>query len=426
MHKVVHINFSDLIGGASRAAYRIHKGLLEQNVDSQMLVQKKESNEPEIITPYSSKMKKIIPILRPYVNSIVQKLQHTENPILHSSNVLPSGLHKMINSSDADIVHLHWINGEMISIKEIAKIKKPIVWTLHDMWVFSGAEHCDDLENSGRFKGGYTKENRPETYSKLDIDRWTWLRKKKHWQNIKFNFVTPSTWLANCLSESKLFKGQQATVIPNGLDTTVFKPTDKRIAREILNLPVSKKIVLYGAMGAESNPIKGYQKLTEAKKILYKNKDIQDVYFLVFGNDYRKTEQTEGFTTQYLGGIDDNITLSLVYSAADVMVVPSLMEAFGQTASEAMACGTPVVAFNATGLKDIVDHKKNGYLAEPYDSEDLARGIKWILENEKREKELGINARNKVENDFNIEKVSKQYISLYRKILGFRKNQIYN
>ncbi|MEX0595091.1 MAG: glycosyltransferase, partial [Candidatus Paceibacterota bacterium] len=329
--KVLHINSSDILGGAARAAYRIHKGLLGHGISSKMLVQNKKSNEPKIETPYSTKTKKIISILRPYVNSMVQKLQHKGNPIYHSSNILPSGLHKMINSSEADIVHLHWINAEMISIREISKINKPIIWTLHDMWAFSGAEHIDDWDNPGRYKYGYSKKNRPDMYSGIDIDRWTWKRKKKYWDDLNINFVTPSNWLATCYGQSALFKNKEADVIPNGLDTTVFKATKKQLARQILNLPDKKKIVLYGAFSAESNPIKGYQKMIEAKKILYNNKSMQDAFYLVFGNDYPKTEQMDSFTTQYLGRIDDNITLSLVYSAADVMVVPSIMEAFGQT-----------------------------------------------------------------------------------------------
>lgn len=415
--RILHITYSDLQGGAARAAYRIHKGLLGLGIDSEMLVQTKKSNEPEISTPYTSRIKKVIPILRAYANSAIQKLQHTENPILHSSNVLSSRLHKKINASDADIIHLHWINEEMISIKEIAKIKKPIVWTLHDMWAFSGAEHYDDLENPARYVGGYKKNNRPETYSGLDIDRWTWSRKNKYWKDANFKFVTPSKWLGNCLSESKLFEGQQATVIPNGLDTTVFKPTGKKVAREILNLPPFKKIVLYGAMSAESNPIKGYPKLIQAKRHLYENKNIEDLYFVVFGGDYKRTGQESNFTTKYLGRINNDITLSLIYSAADVMVVPSLMEAFGQTASEAMACGTPTVVFNSTGPRDIVDHKKNGYLAKPYFSVDLAKGIEWVVEDKERHKLLSEQARKKAETNFASEKVSTQYSELYKSIL---------
>lgn len=416
--KVLHLNTTDMRGGAARAAYRIHKGLLDQEFPSKMLVQKKESDEPKITTPYNTTFRNILGSLRPYVNAVIQKMQKTTNPILHSCNILPSGLPKIINKSDADIVHLHWINNGMISIEEIAKINKPIVWTLHDMWVFSGSEHCDDLENPGRFKKGYYKQNRPPDYSAIDIDRWTWIRKKRAWQDINFNFVTPSTWLANCLKESRLFRGKETTVIPNGLDTAIFRPVDKKRARGILNLEEDRKVVLYGAMGAESNPIKGYHKLLKAKSHLLKEGEADKITFVVFGNEGKRIDEEEGVRTHFLGRINDNRELALIYSAADVMTVPSLMEAFGQTASEAMACGTPVVAFDATGLKDIVDHKENGYLATPYDPRDLAAGIEWIIEDEERNKELSKKARTKVEKEFDIKNIAAQYISLYDRVLN--------
>jgi len=414
--KILQVNFSDISGGAARAAHRIHTGLLGQGVDSQMLVQKKESNEPEIITPYSSKIKKGISILRPYVNSAIQRLQYTENDILHSSNLIASGLHKIINASDADIVHLHWINGEMISIKEVAKIKKPIVWTLHDMWTFSGSEHYDDLNNPERYIEGYTKDNRLEDYSGLDIDRWVWERKKKYWENVDFNFVTPSSWLAGCLKKSKLFGGQEAEVISYGLETSIFRPTNKSIAREKLGLPKDKKIVLYGAIGAETDPRKGYQKLIEARKYLKKNYELSNLLFVVFGGTKKKEKKELGVTTKYLGRINNDKKLALIYSSADVMVVPSLQDNLPNTAVEATACGTPVVAFNIGGLPDIVDHKENGYLAEAYNPKDLASGISWVLEDEERLKRLSENARDKALDTYAPDKVAQQYIEYYKEI----------
>lgn len=419
--KVLHVNAKDRIGGAARAAYRIHKGLIELGIDSEMLVQRKSSSEPEILTPYESKIKRLYARSRSYIGYLIQKAQYTSNNVLHSSNVLPSGLHRKINRSDADIVHLHWINDEMISIKEISKITKPIVWTLHDMWFFCGAEHCDDLEYPGRYKEGYHKKNRPSKYGKIDIDRWVWERKKSYWKKgeTEFNFVTPSTWLAQCLKESALFRGQQAEVIPNGLDTSLFKPIEKHIARNILNLPGEKKIILFGAIGSTSNPLKGFKTLKNSIEILSNKTGAESNFrFLVFGNSHKHKAYINGIATQYLGTIHDNITLSLVYSAADVMIVPSFLEAFGQTASESMACGTPVAAFNATGLKDIVDHKKNGYLAKPYEAADLAKGIKWILEDRERLIELSNKARKKAQIEFNIEKVTAQYLNFYKEIIN--------
>lgn len=416
---VLHLSTYDATGGAARAANRINCGLNEAGINSKMLVQSKQSDDPSIITPYKSIVSRLYSRLRPKANKIILKLQNTDNQVYHSVNLLPSGIHRIVNSSNSDIVHLHWINDEMMSISEISKIKKPLVWTLHDMWAFAGSEHVVDLEYPNRYEEGYQSDNRPYSYSGLDIDKWTWKRKKKHWcnQGQEIYFVTPSSWLAKCLTKSKLFKGNQVTVIPNGLNTKIFKPTNKKIARESLSLPNDKKIVLFGAISSTSDILKGFNKLEQAKSYLFKRSDLKNLYFVVFGNEKAYVDNTNEFTTHFLGTIYNDSKLAKIYSAADVMLVPSLVESFGQTASESLACGTPVVAFNATGVKEIVDHKKNGYLAEPYNPRSIAKGIEWILSNLNQSKILNLNARNKALDHYDLKKVSRKYISLYKKIL---------
>lgn len=223
--------------------------------------------------------------------------------------------------------------------------------------------------------------------------------------------------MSGCFSESKLFEGQEASTIANCLDTEIFKPIEKELARKILNLPINKKIILYGAIGGTKNPNKGYIKLEQAKEYLFKEGQ-KDLLFLVFGNDYKRVERNDEVETHYLGHLSDDFTLALVYSAADVMVLPSLQDNLPNTAVEAIACGTPVVAFNTGGLPDIVDHNENVYLAEPYSSNDLARGIEWVLADENRNKWLSKQARKKAEEQFDIEKVAKRYIELYKKVVA--------
>jgi glycosyltransferase involved in cell wall biosynthesis len=201
--------------------------------------------------------------------------------------------------------------------------------------------------------------------------------------------------------------------LPNPIDTTIFKPFDKEKARELWNLSKDKKLVLFGAIGATSDPRKGFGELREAMLKLGKNDAIE---FVVFGSNKPKNTPNFEFKVHYMGALADDVSLVTLYSAVDVMVVPSRQEAFGQTASEAMACGTPVVAFRHTGLLDIVDHKVNGYLANPFDTTDLADGIKWVID--KKYDELGINAREKVVREFNSVVVAKKYIKLYEEVLS--------
>ncbi len=170
-------------------------------------------------------------------------------------------------------------------------------------------------------------------------------------------------------------------------------------------------------MNATSEYRKGFDLLYECLKQLFA-KWSDKAELIVFGSSEPENPPDFGLLVHYLGHLHDDVSLALLYSAADVMVVPSLQEAFGQTASESLACGTPVVMFGATGLLDIVDHQINGYLAKPYDTSDLAAGINWILSDENRHKELCIKAREKAVVCFDIEKVAKQYAELYGGVSG--------
>jgi len=224
--------------------------------------------------------------------------------------------------------------------------------------------------------------------------------------------VGVSKWLSNCSRNSTLLGNIRTLTLPNPLDTNTFKPSDKEKSRELWSLPKYKKLVLFGAIGGSNDFRKGFKELCEA---LHKLED-KDIELVVFGSIKPEIELDFGFKTHYLGHLHDDVSLVTLYSAADVMIVPSLQEAFGQTASESMACGTPVVAFGHTGLLDIIDHKKNGYLAKPFSTDDLSSGIEWILNNKNYE-ELCQKARNKVVGEFDSVVVAKKYIDLYEEIL---------
>jgi hypothetical protein len=199
--KVIHLNHSDINGGAARAAYRIHHALRASGVDSQMWVNKALAGDWTVGGPIS-KWDKGVALFRPYLAKPLVSMLKTGNPIIHSPAIIPSQWVKWINSSDADVVHLHWVQGEMLSIADIGRIKKPIVWTLHDMWTFCGAEHYTE---EFRWREGYRRNNRPSYESGFDLNRWTWQRKRKHWQR-PMHIVTPSQWLAECVRESALMR----------------------------------------------------------------------------------------------------------------------------------------------------------------------------------------------------------------------------
>ena len=407
--KVVHLNNADNSGGAARAAYRIHNSLIEHDIHSRMWVNHAKSGDWRVVGP-SSKLRKAIAQMRSHIVSTILNTMQTENKILHSPAILPSSWSKKINKSDNDIAHLHWVGGEMASISDIGNITKSVVWTLHDMWAFCGAEHysMDD-----RWRDRYLKKNRLANESGFDINRWTWKRKIKHWKN-PYQIVAVSRWLADCAKNSVIMKDWPVTYIPNCLNTNIWKPVDKVYARKLLGLPADVPIIAFGTYGANSSYYKGFDLLLEALEYLQEIR--KDVELAIFGQLPPKKKPELDFNMNFMGHFHDDLSLRLFYSAVDMLIVPSRKEAFGQTASESLACGTPVVAFGATGLRDIVDHKENGYLAKPFETEDLANGINFILNTTNYEK-LCDNARNKAVKEFDSNVVAKKYIELYGDIL---------
>jgi glycosyltransferase involved in cell wall biosynthesis len=415
--KVLLLNTSDIKGGASRAVYRLHQGLQSINVDSQMLVQTKQGDNQAVIgSPAESGIGKAKTGLRLTLEKLPLKFYSCGSKINYSSHWLPDKINAQITKLAPDIINLNWISAGYVQIESIAKFNQPLVWTLHDMWPFTGGCHYNQECQKYTESCGAC----PQLGSKRDWDlsRWVWQRKAKAWQNLNLTIVSPSHWLAEQAKSSSLFQSLPIRVIPHGLDLTKYKPVSQITARELLGLPLTKKLVLFGASpGSTGDPRKGLQFLQPAIQKLQQQKSFQDLDLVIFGATAPQQAIDLGFRVHYLGRFHDDLSLALVYSAADVMVVPSMQEAFGQTASESLACGTPVVAFNTTGLKDIVEHQKNGYLAQPFAIEDLAKGIAWVLENGDRLYQLCHQARLKAEQEYTLETQAHRYLSLFEEIL---------
>ena len=409
--KVIHLNHSDINGGAARAAYRIHHSLLDAGVDSRMWVNKAVSGDWTVEGP-PTKLAKALAAVRGHAVSPVVKMLNTGNPIIHSSAILPSQWVKRINASDADIVHLHWLQGEMLSIADIGRIQKPIVWTLHDMWAFCGAEHYTE---DHRWRDGYRRDNRPSHESGFDLNRWTWQRKRNHWQK-PMHIVTPSQWLADCVRESALMRDWPVSVVANPIDTESWKPLEQSLARELLGLPADVPLLLFGAMGGGRDPRKGFDLLLQALEHLRDDSRVQNMELVVFGQRAPQSPNNLGFPINHTGHLHDDLSLRVLYSAADAMVIPSRQDNLPNTGVEAQACGTPVVAFDAGGLPDIVEHQRTGYLAKAFDAEDLAHGIALVLAQSENQV-LRVNARKRALERFSSDIIAGQYNDLYRAAL---------
>jgi len=361
-----------------------------------------------------SKLDKALSLSRRLVAEIVRSMVVTRNPVLHSPSIISSRMVKRINSSDADVVNLHWVQGETLSIPDVVRIKKPIVWTLHDMWAFCGAEHYTD---DYRWRDGYTRANRPKNETGFDINRWVWNRKRRHWKN-SFDIVCPSRWLGNRAKESVLLGEWPTTIIPYPIDTDSWKPMSQPVAREGLHLPKGVPLLLFGAMGGKADPRKGFELMQQALRSLLANPRAagMGIELVIFGQLSPENQQDFGFPVHYVGHLHDDLSLRALYSSTTVSIVPSLQDNLPNVGIEALSCGTPVVAFDTGGLPDIVDHRINGYLARAFDSEDLALGILWVLERSAPgAKALRTAARNSALAHFSPSKVAERYEQVYQK-----------
>ena len=404
--KIFQLNHFDINGGAARAAYRIHHALRASGVDSTFLADVSTAGDWTVQAP-TRKGAKAWARVRPHLGGLSTYLLHTSNQIIHSPSILPSGRVNALNASDADVLHLHWVQDEMLSIADIGRFKKPVVWTLHDMWAFCGAEHYTE---EYRWREGYRRGNRPSYESGFDLNRWTWERKRKNWKR-PMHIVTPSRWMADCVLESALMKDFPVTVVPNALDTERWQPLEKKLARQLLNLPSDVPLLLFGAMGGGNDPRKGFDLLLQA--LTHLRGEMPGLHLVVFGQIAPRTPLDLGFLIHYTGHLHDDLSLRALYSAADALVIPSRQDNLPNTGVESQACGTPVVAFDVCGLPDIVEHQHTGYLAKAFDVVDLAQGLQWVLGDAERLSVLRAQSRKSAVARFSNTLVAGQYRAVY-------------
>ncbi|AFY96799.1 glycosyltransferase family 4 protein [Chamaesiphon minutus] len=413
--KVLHLSTFDLVGGAARAAYRTHQAMLGINIDSKLIVQHKQSSDPTVIAAEGKLFAKLRSAGDDSVLNFYQHRQHMFSP-----QWFPDALIKSVDRFTPDLINLNWVCNGFVAVETLTKFKQPLVWTLQDMWAFTGG--CHYTGGCDRYTQACGNCPQLQSHREADLSRSVWQRKARMWKNLNLTVVAPSEWMAKCAQTSSLFSDVRVEVIPFGLDTNIFKPIDSSIARELLNLPQAKHLVLFGAIDATGDPRKGFHLLQQALNRLLETGWGDRIELVVFGSAKPDRPLDLGFPVHYLGKLQDDLSLQIAYAAADVMIAPSIEEAFGQTASESLACGTPVVVFANTGLADIVDCHQNGYVAQYCDTADLARGIAWVLEDSERHCRLRQAAREKAEREYAMQVQAHRYQALFHKILDRSKS----
>ncbi|MBC7923749.1 MAG: glycosyltransferase family 4 protein [Ferruginibacter sp.] len=411
---VTLLSTSDTYGGAPIACLRLTKALRKHGVAARMLVQDQLGQEPEVTSIAPAAWQRKAAFLRfvrdrlsflPYERS--RQVRFAFSP--GSVGIRIAG-HPLVEQ--ADLLHLHWINFgflSLASLDELARLGKPLVWTLHDMWTFTGGchysrgclhyqTHCHDCP--------FLRRPHP-----TDLSYRVFERKRALYAGANVTFVACSEWLAGLARQSALLGEAVIYAIPNPIDVQRYQPLDRREARQRLGLPPEKKLLLFGAMNT-SDPRKGFAYLAEALSRLKRRGATEELELVVFGKASASALAGLPFKVHYLG-VSGPEKLIQAYNAADGFVLPSLEDNLPNTVMESLACGTPVVAFRQGGLPEMIDHAHNGYLAAYQSAEALAEGIAWLLAPETDAGELRRNAREKVMGNYTEELVAGKYRRLY-------------
>ncbi|GAB4012890.1 glycosyltransferase family 4 protein [Spirosoma migulaei] len=428
--RVTHLSNYHLFGGAAVAANRLHRALEKQawsnhNVESTMLVgvpNRLETHRPEPGVVYLAN--NFLAEQTAFGRFVAERLYflpyERDNSVRFQFSPARFGatldFHPAIQQ--ADILHLHWINFGFLSInglQSLIDLGKPIVWTLHDQWAFTGG--CHYSRGCNHFLTHCHQCPYLKKPGEHDLSARVFAQKKKLFDKARVHFTPPSHWLASEAQRSALLRGFPFTVIPYAIDQAVFCPVDRAEANTRLDLPdTSKPRLLFGSANV-TDTRKGFKYFAEALTLLHQQHPDLAPEILVFGKgrSYLLNELT--YPVRHLGLLTTEDDIVAAYNAADVMIVPSLEDNLPNTVIEAMACGTPVVGFRTGGIPEMIDHQQNGYLADIGSAQQLADGIAFLLTH-LRPETLRQNARQSAEARFSEDVVARQHIELYYKLLN--------
>ncbi|RGM49933.1 MULTISPECIES: glycosyltransferase family 4 protein [Bacteroides] len=416
--RILLINTTEKIGGPAIAASRLMEALKNNGIKAKMLVRDKQTEQITVV-----ELKHNWRMVWKFVweRIVIWKANHFKKNNLFAVDIANTGtdITSLPEFQQADVIHLHWINQGMLSLKNIEKILasgKPVVWTMHDMWPCTGICHysigCTNYEQECH--------NCPYIYAngKKDLAYRTFYKKQKLYKKNRIHFVTCSRWLGELAQKSALFHDHKVISIPNPININLFKPHNKNAARDKYMLPHNVKLVLFGSVKI-TDQRKGINYLIESCHLLFKkHPELKEQLAVVaFGNQSRQLENLLPFKVYPMDFLKNEHQLVDIYNAVDIYVTPSLEDNLPNTIMEAMACGIPCVGFNVGGIPEMIDHLHNGYVAQYKSSEDFANGIYWTL-TEPDYPSLSEQACRKAVTHYSEGTIAKKYIDLYNKVTG--------
>lgn len=417
--RVLIINTSERTGGAAVAASRLSEALKNNGVKVKMLVRDKQTDQINVVELKRSwkNMWKFV-----WERLVIWRANRYRRHNLFAVSIANTGIDitHLPEFKQADVIHLHWINQGMLSLHDLKKIfqsGKPVVWTLHDMWPFTGichyAKDCDRYQKQCH--------NCPMLYgggSKHDIAYQVFRRKKKLYTLSPITFVACSKWLADKARQSSLLEGHTVTNIPNPINTNLYRARKVTDARIKSHLPIKGKFILFGSFKI-TDKRKGIDYFVEACNLLaQKHPEMKsELGIVVFGKDSDQLADMVPFHVYPLDYVSNEHSLVNIYNAVDVLAIPSLEDNLPNTVMEAMACGTPCVGFQVGGIPEMIDHLHNGYVATYKSADDFANGLYWALQESEYES-LANEASRKVATKYSESAIAKKYIDIYNKVTG--------
>jgi glycosyltransferase involved in cell wall biosynthesis len=407
---ILHINVADEARGAAQAAFRLHEAQLGLGHSSHMLVGYRFKDRPDIemLPPRRTRWQKR---LHRFVNRLEEL---TGQQYLWQPWRKDFLSHRF--TREADVVNLHNTHGGYFSHRVLPELTRrlPVVWTLHDLWGMTG--HCGSpyMHDCERWKSGCGKCPSLSDHPALAIDTtaWLWRIKASLYRRSDLVLTTPSEWVAAMVRQSPLLQRFEVRCIPHGLDTEVFKPTARQAARDALGIPAAAKVVLFAAFDLFQQRKGGVYLFDALQRLADEGR--KDLLLVTVGCERAELPSRYRFARQNLGLVRDERRLAQCFSAADLYVGPSLAETFGLVYMEAMACATPVVAFDCTAVGEVVRHGETGYLARNRDLDDLTHGIRALLDDDARREALGRRSREVVEREYTLDLQARRYVELYQ------------
>lgn len=413
--RVVHLNTTDAGGGAARSALRLSRALRANGVDSLLLVRKRRTDDPTVVQ-HESLIDSRFPRLRDRLDSLPHRFywRRTRGPF--DSAVVADRVPAAVRALEPSVVNVHWIGHGFMQLEGLRRLPGRIVWTLHDSWPFTGG--CHVPQGCERFVDRCGACPVLGSHRERDLSRVVWTRKLRAWHGLGITLAAPSRWMAERASRSSLFRNARVEVIPNGVDTSVYRPMDRRRAKAELGLAPDAPTVLFTAMWADRDPNKGFALLAPALAAMRLAGGGRPHLLVAGSPGLHLHPDLGGIPASGLGAISDDATMARTIAAADVVVVPSKQETFPNTALEALACGRPVVGFRVGGMPDLVRDGVTGLLLPPFDVRALGEALRSLLEDRARAEEMGCRGREAVDGTLDLASWARRYLALYEDLVG--------